>query len=435
MLKKLIKMGVVMSLLVTSVSAFAQKNEYPSYSFGSNWAVGVAADFDWEMAQAAWNMNGNGFQDAWRASMNGGLDVFGKKKLNNEWDIRFRMHMPTMWKPNHVDKDGYYMTRYWTLTAEMMWSISNYVHGFDPERRFSWYLFGGFGVAVCNFPINGRFFGIGFGEDQWDNTRFILNGNGQVMPDVAFGLGYSYRFAEKWFVFAEAELNVNDYHVAFWQDFANWSMTHADIRVGAMYDFGLTEADKAIASQKNMLTQDNFGALNSQVASLEQQVANNRNNEKKLQNRISELEKQLADALANQGNKVNCAAADSLQNIINQIKADQLNYYAMPFSVQYGVDEWQVSDEEMDKVKAVARVMKDNSNVKIKVVGFADYTGTDAYNMKLSERRANEVKRLLTKKYGIAEDRIAVDFKGEGAPFGDAQYAINRRVSFYRVIE
>ena len=107
----------------------------------------------------------------------------------------------------------------------------------------------------------------------------------------------------------------------------------------------------------------------------------------------------------------------------------------MPFSVLYGVDEWQVTDEEMDKVKAVARVMKDNSNVKIKVVGFADYTGSDAYNMKLSERRANEVKRLLTKKYGIAEDRITVDFKGKSAPFGDVQYPINRRVSFYRVIE
>ena len=152
------------------------------------------------------------------------------------------------------------------------------------------------------------------------------------------------------------------------------------------------------------------------------------------QGRINELEQQLAEAMRNQGSKVNTAAADSLQNIINQIKADQLNYYAMPFSVQYDVNEWQVTDEEMDKVNAVARVMKDNSNIKIKVVGFADYTGSDAYNMKLSERRANEVKRLLKSK-GVAEDRIEVDFKGKNAPFGDAQYALNRRVSFYRVIE
>ena len=54
--------------------------------------------------------------------------------------------------------------------------------------------------------------------------------------------------------------------------------------------------------------------------------------------------------------------------------------------------------------------------------------------MKLSERRANEVKRLLKQK-GIAEDRIEVKYYGEGKPFGDSKYEINRRVSFYRVIE
>ena len=89
----------------------------------------------------------------------------------------------------------------------------------------------------------------------------------------------------------------------------------------------------------------------------------------------------------------------------------------------------------MAKVKAVARVMKDNSDVKVMVVGFADYTGSDQYNMKLSEKRANEVKRLLVKKYGIDEDRIQTDYKGKSVAFGDIKYALNRRVSFYRVIE
>ena len=185
-----------------------------------------------------------------------------------------------------------------------------------------------------------------------------------------------------------------------------------------------------------MLTQENFSAVNNQVSNLESQVAAARNNEKKLENRIAQLEDQLKAALANQGKgNGNSAAADSLQAVINQIKADQLNFYAMPFSVQYDVNEWQVSEEEMDKVKAVARVLKDNESAKIMVVGFADYTGSDQYNMKLSEKRANEVKRLLTKKYGIAEDRIKVDYKGKSVAFGDIQYALNRRVSFYRVIE
>ena len=429
MLKKLIKMGVVMSLLVTSVSAFAQnsgKNDYPRYSFGSNWSLGGAIDYTWEAQQ-----HGMSHPDGmWRRSTNVGFDVFGMKKFHHAFDLRIRLHAPTLWRglqDQPVNGESYYMARYTTFTGELMWSLSNALHGYDPERRWSApYFFVGAGAAIANWFID---------NDQFEGTHYAEKNMGHVIPVLTAGMGASYRFTEKSSIFVEFELNANDIPNIFQQSWSDLGMVHADARLGYFYSFGLTEADQAIASQKSMLTQDNFGALNSQVAALEQQVASNRNEEKKLQNRIAELEKQLADALADQNNKVNSAAVDSLQAIIDQIKADQLNYYAMPFSVLYGVDEWQVTDEEMEKVKAVARVMKDNSNVKVMVVGFADYTGSDAYNMKLSERRANEVKRLLTKKYGIAEDRIEVDYKGKSAPFGDVQYAINRRVSFYRVIE
>ncbi len=418
MLKKIIKMGVVMSLLVTSMSAFAQnsgKPEYPRYSFWSNWSMGGGINTTWELAQHSGGQ--------WRKSINAGMDLFFQHKQNHAIDTRYRLSFPTFWR-GMADNDGMDMARYASLTADLMWSITNGIKGYDPDRRHSWYAYVGFGIAL----ISPEFMG-----DDLSATRYAGK-FGNVAPALNLGLGYSYRFTDKSSFYIEGEVNNNDIPNPF-HNFMDWDMVHATAHIGYSYCFGVTAADQAIAAQKTMLSQENFGALNTQVAALEQQVANSRNEEKKLQNRIAELEKQLADALANQGNKVNSAAADSLQNVINQIKADQLNYYAMPFSVLYGVDEWQVSDEEMDKVKAVARVMKDNSNVKIKVVGFADYTGSDAYNMKLSERRANEVKRLLTKKYGIDEDRVEVDFKGKSAPFGDAQYAINRRVSFYRVIE
>jgi outer membrane protein OmpA-like peptidoglycan-associated protein len=247
----------------------------------------------------------------------------------------------------------------------------------------------------------------------------------------------SYRFGDAHHLFLEYGYDVNG-DAPSPKTFFSDALHHTNriLRLGYYYCFGVTAADQAIAAQKAMLTQENFGALNTQVNNLESQVANSRNNEKKLENRIAELEDQLAQAMAQQGkDNGNNAASDSLQAVIDQIKADQLNFYAMPFSVQYDVNDWQVSDEEMDKVKAVARVLKDNGDVKIMVVGFADYTGSDSYNMKLSEKRANEVKRLLVKKYGIAEDRIQTDYKGKSVAFGDIQYALNRRVSFYRVIE
>ena len=421
MLKKLIKMGVVMSILLTSVSAFAQ--EPGRYTFRSNQSIGGAVDLTWEMGQHA-------YPHVWRTSLNLGVDAFWQKQIDHVYAFRIRFNMPSFWK-GKTDADGYSMTRYNSLTAELVYSINNKIYGFDPDRRSNLYAFAGAGVGFCNIWMDKVF----FGSTDFSNTRFRADGATRILPAVALGLGFSYRVTDNLSLYAEGDFNVNDYHPMFWQDFFDWTLTHANGRIGIIYNWGLSEADQAIAQQKSMLTQENYDALAAQVTSLEQDVNNGRSEAQRLQNRINELERQLADAMRNKNNTVDSRAADSLQNVINQIKADQLNYYAMPFSVLYGVDEWEVTDEEMDKVKAVARVMKDNSNVKIKVVGFADYTGSDAYNMKLSERRANEVKRLLTKKYGIAEDRVAVDFKGENAPFGDAQFGINRRVSFYRVID
>ena len=418
-MKKLIKVGVVMSLLLTSTSAFAQeKAEYPNYGFWSNWSIGFGPAVTWQLGQHSWDNNAPNTRDFWRRSINVGADLFAQKELNHVWDFRFRFSVPTFWR-GRPDNDGDFMNRFVTMTAELMFSINNAIYGYNPDCHHSWYLFGGAGGAYVKTPSGSKY----AGSDM-----------GKVMLDINAGLGYNVDLCEKWSFYAEAEMNFNDWPTP-WDNFMDWNYVHATFHTGLMYNFGLTEADKNIQAQKSTLTQENFNALNSQVNNLERQVANSRNNEKKLENRIAELEDQLAKALAQGGKGGNNAAADSLQAVIDKIKADQLTFYAMPFSVLYAVDDWKVSDEEEAKVKAVARVLKDNSDVKIIVVGFADYTGSDAYNMKLSEKRANEVKRLLVKRYGIAEDRISVDYKGKSVAFGDIQYALNRRVSFYRVIE
>lgn len=60
--------------------------------------------------------------------------------------------------------------------------------------------------------------------------------------------------------------------------------------------------------------------------------------------------------------------------------------------------------------KAVAR-LKADPDEKVRINGYTDSTGTDAYNMKLSEQRAWSVAKYLEKE-GIAADRIQT--KGYG---------------------
>ncbi len=422
-------MGVVMSLLLTSVNAFAQgtgKAEYPRYSLGSNWSIGASFGTVWEMRCDPDNFS---FGKAWDL----GFAVFGQHKLNHVLSTRYRLAFPTLIFKHELDDGNKYtgkkfMANYATLTASMLVSLPDLFYGFDPERRHSWYILGGFGI-FWNYSDRSADH-----PTQYGKNRF--------MPDINFGLGYSLLFSEKWGFFAEGLLTFTDIPNPFGKSnwygiLPDWRGTHAEMHIGMTYNFGLNTTDQAVVAQKNMLSQENFGALNTQVNNLERQVTQAKNNEKRLENRIAELEDELAKALAQggKGGNNNSEAASRLQAVIDQIKADQLTFYAMPFSVQYDVNEWQVAEEEELKVKAVARVLKDNPNVKVMVVGFADYTGSDSYNMKLSEKRANEVKRLLTKKYGIAENRIQTDYKGKSVAFGDIQYALNRRVSFYRVIE
>ena len=422
MLKKVLKLSVVMSIVLTSITAIAQntgKPEYPRYGFWSNWSIGTSIDLN-NQAQ----MGGFNFGEGWRVSTNTGMDFFAQQKLNHAFDWRIRLGFPSFGAPRVAtdgNGKGFGMDRHATLTLDLLFSLNNAIMGYDPDRRFNLYIFAGGGLGLS---MNGL---------MKDTVSIPYTDYGTVGITLDGGLGMNYRFGDAHHFFMEYGYDINgdapSPKVFFSSDLHH---TNRIFRLGYFYCFGVTAADQAVAAQKAMLTQENFGALNTQVNNLENQVAASRNNEKKLENRIAELEDQLAEAQANQA-KGNSAAADSLQAVIDQIKADQLNFYAMPFSVQYEVNDWKVSDTEMDKVKAVARVLKDNSDVKIMVVGFADYTGSDQYNMKLSEKRANEVKRLLVKSYGIDEDRIQTDYKGKSVAFGDIQYALNRRVSFYRV--
>ena len=74
----------------------------------------------------------------------------------------------------------------------------------------------------------------------------------------------------------------------------------------------------------------------------------------------------------------------------------------------------------------------------VTVEGHTDFKGSDNYNQKLSERRANAVRRYLVQK-GIAPERIRVVGYGEKRPIADNKTdegrAINRRAEFEVTIE
>jgi outer membrane protein OmpA-like peptidoglycan-associated protein len=81
----------------------------------------------------------------------------------------------------------------------------------------------------------------------------------------------------------------------------------------------------------------------------------------------------------------------------------------------------------------VAQALKDNPKIKVEVQGHTDSVGNDAYNLKLSQSRAESVKAYIAKK-GIASDRMVPKGYGENVPIADNRTKEgrdqNRRVEF-----
>ncbi len=81
--------------------------------------------------------------------------------------------------------------------------------------------------------------------------------------------------------------------------------------------------------------------------------------------------------------------------------------------VYFRINSAHVDANQMVNIHNLAQYAKNNSEI-ITLVGYADrQTGTPDYNYELSERRAEAVKAILVKKYGIAPERIQTSWEGD----------------------
>lgn len=128
--------------------------------------------------------------------------------------------------------------------------------------------------------------------------------------------------------------------------------------------------------------------------------------------------------------KVTTAAPDTRSKLITEGK---LVSYGIYFDVNKDV----VKPESFGTLNDIAKVLKENPTVRIKIVGHTDADGADASNLDLSKRRGTSVKNELVKTFGIDASRIESDGLGETKPIAPndtpANKALNRRVEFIKL--
>lgn len=99
--------------------------------------------------------------------------------------------------------------------------------------------------------------------------------------------------------------------------------------------------------------------------------------------------------------------------------------------ILFDVNQYTLKTNARSNIESLATSLKNNPETTILIVGHTDATGTDAYNQKLSVRRAEAV-RSYTIAQGIAASRLTTEGRGESEAIADNTTeegrALNRRV-------
>ncbi len=102
-------------------------------------------------------------------------------------------------------------------------------------------------------------------------------------------------------------------------------------------------------------------------------------------------------------------------------------------NIYFEYDKAELMPRSYVELHKLNQILKDNPALVINILGHTDSDGTDAYNLALSQRRAEAVRDFL-KKQGIAAKRLKATGKGEVQPITkndtDEGKAENRRVEF-----
>ncbi|WP_418501421.1 OmpA family protein [Flagellimonas sp.] len=105
--------------------------------------------------------------------------------------------------------------------------------------------------------------------------------------------------------------------------------------------------------------------------------------------------------------------------------------------ILFDVGSANIQPQSMGIILQISQVLKQETAMKLNIVGHTDSDGSDESNLKLSKERAEAVKNALVSVYGIFSDRLSSEGKGESTPVEDnstpAGKAQNRRVEFIKI--
>ncbi len=102
--------------------------------------------------------------------------------------------------------------------------------------------------------------------------------------------------------------------------------------------------------------------------------------------------------------------------------------------IHFDFDKAEIKKDYLPYLNVIIHHLKENKNLKVKIIGFTDSIGSKEYNNKLAYKRAKAIELYLVKN-GISKDRIEILGKGKANYLFDNKNELNRftnrRVEFF----
>ena len=247
--------------------------------------------------------------------------------------------------------------------ADLMLDLSTMIGGFNHRRVANVYMFAGFGAIGA------------FNNDQavalaetytfdylWTGSKFFAAGR--------FGAGVDFRCSDHFSVGIEGNANLmSDKFNSKKASNVDWQL---NLLAGVTYRFGKNYRPSKVYAEAK--AKEEAARIAAEKAAAEKAAAEK-----------AAAEKAAHDALAKE----------------HSIESSFL------------IGSYKIRSTEGKKIDALAQWLNENKDFSVLVVGYADkQTGTSAYNMQLSEKRANAVQKRLVSN-GVEAERITVSAKGD----------------------
>lgn len=355
---------------VSSLSA-QTTNEEQYVKFRDNWSIGINGGIVTPLTHSAF------FKNA-RATM--GID------LNKQLSPIYGLTLENMWSINTFESNAAFDASNLMLLHRV--NLNNVFSRYKGKPSlFEVEALAGFGWLHVN---DAYYTEEGEKDGNWISSKAGLNFNFNIGEKKAWTIAV--KPAIIWTMTQFDADNINfDANQAAWE-----------ITAGVVYHFKNSSGKHYYTNGCNHAEQ--IAALNATISSMEAEAAGKDRALQNAQETISDLQKELSDC---KNKKVEPA---------KQIVAE--NEYVVIFRQSSS----KVDALQMPNIDRLASYLKKNSNAKVSISGYASPEGNAEFNQKLSEKRAEAVKKILVDKYGISADRIETVGKGVGSVFAEPTY-------------